>query len=560
MVKMTGARYLAETLEGYGVTHFFFVPTIISSTLYEMEQHTSIQRIVTHGEKAAVYMADGYARVSGRPGVCGAQVVGAANLAAGLRDPYLACTPMIAITGGPYPNTRNRHTYQQIEDFPLFKPVTKSSALVDSIDRLPDVLRQAFRTATTGTPGPVHIEMTGHQADLEDAEADFDMLVEEKFGKVPPFRPQADAEDVQRVARLLGEAKKPIIVVGGGARQSGASAELLQLAERLQIPVATSLNAKDMFPGAHPLNVGMPGNYSRKSANRAVLEADLVFFIGSRTGSQVTLNWRIPKMGTPVIQLDINPEELGRHYPNTASLLGDAKTVLAQLVEASDSSTAASRSEWGARAKTLVEEWRAEYFELMNSDAEPIRPERICRELSDVIPPDAILVADTGHSGMWTGGMIDLNKPGQSYIRAAGSLGWGLPAALGAKLGAPDRPVILWTGDGGLWYHLTELETAVRWNINTVIMVNNNRALNQEIHPYSKAYGGKLHGRHSELWHFQDINFANIAEEMGATGIRVDKPGELAGAMERAFAADGPVVVDVSTEITAMAPTAFTYD
>src|SRR5437763_4045120 len=162
MPLLTGAQFLADTLHAQGVTHVFFVPAILSHTLAELERRTGIRRILTHGEKAAVYMADGYARATGRPGVCFAQCVGAANLAAGLRDPYLACSPLVVFTGGPYPHTRHRHTYQETDDRPLFAPLTKFSARVDTVDRLPDVLRQAFRAATTGTPGPTHVEMRGH--------------------------------------------------------------------------------------------------------------------------------------------------------------------------------------------------------------------------------------------------------------------------------------------------------------------------------------------------------------------------------------------------------------
>jgi acetolactate synthase-1/2/3 large subunit len=560
MAKMTAARFIAESLESYGVTHLFFVPTILSLTLAEMEKRTSIQRIMTHGEKPAVYMADGYARASGRPGVCMAQTVGAANLAAGLRDPYLACTPMIAITGGPYSHTRDRHTYQQIDDYPLFKPVTKYSADVDSAARLPDVLRQAFRAATTGTPGPAHVQVAGHMGIIETEEADLEIVPEARFGRVPPFRPAPDVGSVADVARLLSAAERPIIVAGGGVRSSGAGAELVALAERLAIPLATSLNAKDLVPGDHPLLVGVPGLYCRKSANRAVLEADLVFFVGSHTGSQVTFDWKVPPVGTPVIQLDINPEELGRHYPNRASLLGDAKVALAHLIEAADPATAETRKPWVERAQTLVREWRDEFAPMTGSDAVPVRPERICQVLSDLMPQDTLLVSDTGHSGMWTGGFVDLNKPGQGYIRAAGSLGWGLPAALGAKLACPDRPVLLFSGDGGMWYHLSELETAVRWNIAAVLLINNNKSLNQEIAIYKDAYGGKLHGRHGELWQFEDIDFAGLAQSMGAEGIRVEKPGELAGALDKAFACGRPCVVDVAADIEALAPTAFVYD
>ena len=190
----------------------------------------------------------------------------------------------------------------------------------------------------------------------------------------------------------------------------------------------------------------------------------------------------------------------------------------------------------------------------MESDAVPIRPERICRELSRHLPDDAIVVSETGHAGMWTGALLDLSRPSQSYIRAAGSLGWGLPAALGAKLAVPQRPVLLFSGDGGFWYHLSELETAVRWNIRAVLLVNNNRSLNMEIDVYKDAYGGQLERNHGDLWKFRDVSFAAVAETMGAKGIHVRKPCEIAGALEQAFAAQGPCVVDVASDIEAIAP------
>ncbi|MCH7729290.1 MAG: thiamine pyrophosphate-binding protein [Planctomycetes bacterium] len=550
----TGAQYIADALEGYGVTHVFFVPAIMSHTLAQMDLRTNIQRVMTHGEKAAAYMADGYARACGRPGVSFAQCVGAANLAAALRDAYLACAPLVVFTGGPYSDQRHRNSYQEIDDFALFKPVTRFSARIENVTQLPEMIRQAFRAATTGVPGPAHIELAGHLGELELDTADFELLVEPQFSQIPAFRPSADAESVAKVARLLERAERPVIVAGGGVRISDAGPTLLNLAERLAIPVATSLNAKDVIPADHPLNVGVPGWYCRKSANQVVLEADLVFFIGSQTGSQVTFKWQVPPVGTPVIQLDIDPEELGRHYPNQASLLGDARVVLEQLVERIDGSTSAKRNSWVERAKQLAAQWREEFHGVLNSDAVPIRPERLCKELTDLLPPETLLVAETGHSGMWAGGMIDLTKPGQKFIRAAGSLGWGLPAALGAKLAVPDRPVLLFSGDGGFWYHLSELETAVRWKIPAVLLINNNRSLNQEIDIYKQAYGGQLKANHGQLWQFSDVSFAEVARSMGAEGICVRKPSELSAALDKAFSVDGPCVVEVLTEITAVAP------
>jgi acetolactate synthase-1/2/3 large subunit len=284
------------------------------------------------------------------------------------------------------------------------------------------------------------------------------------------------------------------------------------------------------------------------------LEADIAFFVGSHTGSQVTNNWQVPPVGTPVIQLDIDPSELGRHYPNKVSLCGDAKVTLSRMLEVAKNIQNVDRHKWLDRVVELVADWREEFEPLLTSDAVPIRPERICGELTRNLPEDAILVCDTGHSGMWTGGFVDLSHPGQGYVRAAGSLGWGLPGALGVSLAQPDRPVLLFTGDGGLWYHISEIETAARWDIDTVILVNNNRSLNQEIDVFKAVYGGELRGNHADLWHFQDLDFVAIAESMGAKGVRVTKPSELPAAFEQGFSTKGPFIIDVVTDIEVMAP------
>jgi acetolactate synthase I/II/III large subunit len=561
-VRPTGAQYLARTLDAYGVTAVFFVPTILSKTLYEMEISTPIRRILTHGEKAAVYMADGYARASGRPGVCMAQAVGAANLAAGLRDPFLACSPVVALTGGPYPWSRGRSQYQQIDDLPLFRPVTKTSVQVPDARRLPDLVASAFATATAGQPGPVHLEVDGHSGEgVEDGEVDAEVPAPDPVA-VPRLRASAPAKAVADAARLLQTASRPVIVAGGGVRWSGAGAELRALAEAQQIPVATSLNAKDVLPGDHPLNVGVPGLYSRASANHVLLEADLVLYAGSRAGSQVTLNWQVPPPSTRVIQLDIDPAEIGRHYPDTLALLADAKLGLAALLAAAgpevgaavSAAVSADRTAWAQRARDLVRNWRDHAAELMASDQTPVRPERLAAELTAHLPDDALLVSDTGHSGMWTGGFVDLTSPGQGYIRAAGSLGWGLPAALGAQLAQPQRSVVLFTGDGGLWYHIAELETAARWQIPAVIVVNNNRSLNQEINVYTSAYGGSLHGRHGELWHFRDTDFGKVAESMGVLGLTVTKASAFESALDEALASRGPALINVVTDTGALAP------
>jgi len=557
MPKMTGTRFVADALRAYGVTHVFFVPQMLLETLTGMEG-MGIRRIMTHGEKSAAYMADGFARASGRPGICMAQHVGGSNLAAGLKDAYLACSPVIAMTGGPAPMARHRHAYQELEDFSQFEQTTKFNAHVDDVARLPDLLRQAFREATTGAPGPVHLQMRGHHAEVAHAEADLELLVEDRYLAVPAFRPSADPSQVAAAVKMLNAADRPIMVAGGGVAWSGAQAEVVALAEKLSIPVATSLNAKGAILDTHALSVGVAGTYSRTCANRAVGEADLVFFIGSHTGGQVTARWQIPRAGTSVIHLDIDARELGRNYPTQLALLGDARTTLRQMLDVAGTLENEKHSQWLKRVRALVKEWRGSVAADSSSDAVPMRPERVCREISRALPENGVLVCDTGHSGIWAGTMVDFTKRGQRLIRCAGTLGWGLPGAMGVKCALPDAPVVCFAGDGGLYYHLGELETAARYGINLVVVANNNSSLNQEIPHFDKAYGGDPDERGREMWGFSEVNFAKVAESLGCVGIRVENPAELPRAFERAFAARRPVVIDAVTDHRAFAQKTWT--
>ncbi|HVS55168.1 MAG TPA: thiamine pyrophosphate-binding protein [Casimicrobiaceae bacterium] len=556
MARMTGAQALAEMLHGYGVSHVFMVPAVLRRTFVEMERRTKIKRIHTHGEKAAAYMADGYARASGRPGVCMAQVVGALNLAAGLRDAWLAHSPVIAFTGGRDPKTKFRKVYQEVDDVPAFETVTKWNATVDAVERIPDMVRQAFRTAVSGAPGPVHLQFRGNEGQIDQEEADMEPLCEPRFAQVPPFRPEPDVASVRAALMLLQEAQKPVIVAGGGVRASGAAHELVALAEKLQIPVATSLNGKDSINGSHPLSVGVVGTYSRESANRVVAAADLVFFVGTEAGGMTTHFWAVPKLGVAAIQIDVDPEALGRNYPLKAAVNGDAKATLGRMLGEADTSSAARRKPWLATVRGLCEEYAAKYRELLESDAVPIRPERLCSELTRHTPDDAIVVVDTGHAGIWMGGMYDLKSPNQDYLRSAGHLGWAFPAGLGAKCACPDRPVVTFIGDAGLWYHIAEIETAVRWRVNAVTVVNNNGSGNQSKRGFDRAYGGQQTAQARELWTFNPMNFARLAEDMGALGLRVEKAADFAPALARALEAKRPAVIDVVTDIEALAPLA----
>ena len=555
MATMSGAQYIAEIFKGYGVTHVFFVPAIIHEGLMEMEKR-GIKRILTHSEKAAAYMADGYARASYKPGVCMSQSVGAANLAAGLQDADLGLSPVIAITGRRRSMYRYRHAYQEIEHKAMFDPVTKFNATVDRVEQLPLLLRQSFREAVSAPSGPVHLAFQGIRGEIiMEQRADLEVIIEEQFSRLPAFRPEPEKEQVQQAVKVLGDSEKPIIVAGGGVKASQAGAELVEFAERLSIPVASSLNGKGMIRDGHLLAVGVVGSYSAQCANRAVSEADLVLFIGSRTGSQVTNDWQIPRPGTRVIQVDVDPSELGRNYPTEVGILGDAKTTLQRLIEATE--PIEKRENWLQRIDQLKKEWVNQIKKEYNSSSVPIRPERLCKEITDFLPKDALLISDTGHSAIWTGTMVDIQKAGQSYIRCAGSLGWAFPAALGAKCAIPDRPVICFTGDGGFWYHLAELETAARYGINVLVIVNNNRSMNQVKKGAERVYSDESN-RANDIWQFTDIDFSRIATAMGCYGIRAKTPDELEAALSESCIVNKPIVIDVLSDIEGIPPPIWT--
>jgi acetolactate synthase-1/2/3 large subunit len=559
MPTMTGAQFLAETLHGYGVSHYFFMPVSVPEAMPEFDR-VGITPVMAHTEKGAAYMADGYARLSGKIGVCGAQSVGALNLAAGLQDARLGCSPVLALTGRLSQLSQHRHAYQELDHMGPFGTVTKYSVPITRVEELPVFLRQALREATSGTPGPTHLDLYGIAGgDIMTGTADLDVVIEDDFRHIPATRPAAAPESVQAVLAQVQAALRPVIVAGGGVRCSGARTELVDLAEKLQVPVITSLNAKEMFPPNHELALGISGQYSRFCANKALAEADLVFFVGSHAGGQITNDWRLPRPGTRVLQLDINPAELGRSFPLTAGMQCDARTGLRQLRKAAENPSPQNneaRALWLQRTQELVQEWRQSVAALSASDEIPLRPERLCADLTQLLPNDAVLVSDTGHSGVWTGTMIDLRSPGHSYIRCAGSLGWGLPAAIGAKCAAPERPVICFTGDGGMWYHLTELDTAVRYGLHTITLVNNNASLNQEQAMNERIYGART-ANSDRMWMLTDADFSAIASTMGGLGICVRRPDELEDALQHALVADRPVVIDVKTHIEGIAPRAW---
>src|SRR6185312_5689206 len=548
---MNGYEWLARALAGTGMTHVFFVESCMRRTLLALDD-LGVKPVLAHSEKAAAYMADGYARVAKRPGVCMAQSVGAANLASGLQDPYLGRAPVIAITGHKEPSFQHRNSYQEIAHAPLFSAVTKFSSPVFSTSELPRLLRHAWRAALADPVRPTHLDFNGLQGDvIELGQTGEGIELETDPRKIPVHRPVADQRDIERAAKLLLGSRRVCIVAGDGAAASEAGPEVVALAEALDAPVGTSLGARDLIPTRHRLAIGVPGNYSAPPANRIVHSAELVLFIGCDTGDQVTLNWTIPPRDTRIVQIDADPLELGRSYPNTTGVCGDPKATLARLIEAVGKPM--RDSGYADEAARIVADWRAGMEALVDKNTAPIAVERLCAEITRALPLDGIVVADTGYSGIWTGTMIDFNGAGQTYLRAAGSLGWAFPASLGATCAAGPRKVLCFTGDGGFYYHLAELESARRAKIPVTVVVNNNSGFGQNLTGVNRIAGNRP-GRGEQLVRFGPTDFTKVAASFGVRGIRVEEPGELAGALSDALSADEPVVVDVVTALEPRAP------
>ena len=546
---MKGSEWLARSLHGSGQTHVFFVDAVLRRTLLELER-LGVQPVLAHTEKAAAYMADAYGRVSGRPGVVAAQSVGAANLAAGLQDAYLARSPVLALTGRKPIAHQHRNAYQEVSHAPLFAPVTKHAALVEAAADLPRQFRQAWAAAVATPPRPVHLDLAGLMGEAVEAGETEAPPAALGGWSAPRHRPAADPAAVRAAAALLSS-RRVAVVAGDGAGLSGCGVELLAVAEALAAPIATSLGARGIVPTRHPRHVGVVGSYSAPPANRVVHAAELVLLVGCDTGDQVTHGWRVPRPGTRIVQIDADPLEFERSYPTEVALLGDPRATLAALLEAlGRPARDAGFADWAAGQ---VAEWRAAVAPRLASEAVAIDPARLCAEVARTLPEDGILVADTGYSGIWTGTLVEFNGAGQTYLRAAGSLGWAFPAALGAKCAAPERKVVCWSGDGALYYHLPELETARRRGIAVALVVNNNSGFGQGWPNYLRQAGDRPQAAEQVL-RFGPTDFAALARGFGLRGIRVERPGDIAPALREAVAAEETVVVDVATAIEARAP------
>ncbi len=548
----TGARVLVECLKEEGVEHIFGYPGGAVLPIYdEIYDEVSIEHILVRHEQGAAHAADGYARVKGKPGVCMATSgPGATNLVTGIATAYMDSSPVIAITGQVPTTMIGKDAFQEVDAVGVFMPITKHNYQIGKPEEIPEVVKEAFKIAITGRPGPVHIDVP---KDVQEAEADIEIpkTVEvEGLNVVKRGHPV----QVKRAAELLAEAERPVILAGGGCVISNATRELIELAELLGAPVATTLMGKGAFPEDHPLALGMAGMHGTKAANYALTECDVLLAVGCRFSDRTTGDPSGFAPGAKIIHIDIDPAEIGKNIPVDVPIVGDAKLVLRDLIkELKRRKYLRERKRWGKR----IEELKAEVEmppEHTESD-QRISPRELVRALHEALRDrDYILTTDVGQNQMWMARYFPVEEP-RRFISSGGlgTMGFGLPAALGAKVAAPEKTVVAVVGDGGFLMTAQELATAVDNDIEVKVFVMDNRLLGMVAQWQRLFYDERL----SESKLDEKTDIVKLTGSYGATGITVEEPSELESAVEEAFETPGTVVVDVFVdpkEIIPMVP------
>ena len=543
---MNGGRALAEMLRLAGAGPMFGMGGFQLLPFYDAIGLVGLTHHLINDERCGAFAADAYARVTNRPGICdGTLGPGATNLLTGLVESLNGGIPIIAITG----NTNRAHSWknmtQECRQVEILRPAVKDVMRIEMISRIPELVRRAFAVATSGRPGPVLLDVPEDVCHgMHDFAAE-DFEIDEATLQTPARRVRPDRAEIERAAKLIAKAKRPLLLVGGGIHLSEAWQALARLAEAQSIPVAHTMTGKGSISCANPLSVGLFGRYSR-IANDMIDASDCLVVVGCKLGEIATKRFSLPPAHIPLIHLDIVAEEIGRCIPAEVSLWGDARAGLEDLAEAlSDSNSAARarRADYVAEVTPRLKKWEDEAAPRLNSRDRPVHMARLCRELNNTLPADAILVADGGFAGHWTGLLYDTKQAGRQFIpdRGLASIGYGLPGGIGACLAAPDRPVVAISGDGGFNMTLGDLESARRIGCGLTVIVVNNAASG-----YVKALQHAMMGGRYQSADLIEMDYAAIARAMGCGGIRVEDPEALALALRQGMEeSDRPTIIDV---------------
>ena len=528
--RMTGAQAVLECLKREGVDVVFGLPGGVLLPLYDAIYNADIRHILVRHEQGAAHMADGYARATGKVGVCIATSgPGATNLVTGIATAYMDSVPMVAITGQVNTFLIGKDAFQEADITGITLPITKHNYLLRSAKEIPRVFREAFYISRSGRPGPVLIDLP-RDVTVEEMEFCWPEV------NLPGYHPSIKAHEMQikKAAKALMEAERPVIYAGGGVKFAEAHRELFDLAVKISAPVTTTLMGIGCFPEDHPLSLGMLGMHGTKYANYTIQESDLILAVGARFDDRVTgkVSSFAPK--AKIIHVDVDPAEIGKNVRVDIPLVGDAKNALAGLLKEVQPKP---RSAWNDK----VDMWKSDYPLKYVPDMNIIKPQYVIEKLCE-LAPDAIITTEVGQNQMWAAQFF-VHKDPRKFISSGGlgTMGYGFPAAIGAKMGMPDCEVIDIAGDGSFLMNSQELATAVVNDIPVKVAIINNGCLGmvrqwQELF-FGKRYSATILGRTSP-------DFVKLAEAYGAVGLRATKPSEVEPVIKAALASDRPTLMD----------------
>ncbi len=543
---MNASKALLEMLKGYQVEHVFGLPGETTLNWYEQWlDYPEIRHVMARDERSAVFMADGYAKVSFKPGVCEGPSVGATHMLPGVAEAYKASVPMIVFTSDIPLHLEKRNMLTGIDQAALYRGVTKESITVTDASEIPHTIRRAFRLATTGKPGPVHIRlpMDVLGGEFEDPH----LYIQKDFKRYPGHRPIAQEDKILEAAKLLGSAERPVIVCGQGVHWSQAWEEVQTLAELFDIPVGTTISGKGSISEIHPLSIGVTGARGGTSlSNKVVVEADVLLYIGCNTDSAATDKWTLPPTDTrtKIIHLDISEAEAGNNYPTEVILIGDAKATLRRFIEISKVKVSLDEP---PRIKAIREEAakHGDYVsKLSGSDEKPVHPVRFVKELTSALPGDHVIVVDVGVSAIYTSTFFKVEKAGRSILfnYAMGALGYALPASIGAHFAKPESCIVTLVGDGSFGFTAGELETLSRVGGNNNVILFNNSSFG-----WIRAEAALSHGKEYADFatNFKEVDYLKIAEGFGLRAYQIESPGDLGPTLSEAFSVDEPTFTEL---------------
>jgi acetolactate synthase-1/2/3 large subunit len=539
---LTGAEAAVEMLKAHGVEILFGLCGDTSLPFYDALARLphGMRHILARDERSAAYMADGYARVSGKVGVCeGPSGGGVTYILPGLAEANESSVPLLCINSDISVSARGRYTLTALDQGALMRPLTKWNTVLNRAEDLPRVFRAAFKQMTTGRPGAAHIALP---FDVQNGRVHRpDVWGDPSFGCCPSERLAPDIDLIEHAARLLRGATKPVFICGGGVVISAAERELLTLAERLSAPVTTTISGKGAISENHPLAVGVVGSNGGTPETRSIVDqADLIIFVGCRAGSVTTERWRHPAPGrAKMIHLDVDSAVPGTNYPVDVPLVGDARRALEMLNEALAD---LQRPLEASLVQTAKEQKFAEFQALAESAAKPIKPERVVAALAGALDPDAIVVADAGTPCPYLSAYYEVRGTGRRFFsnRAHGALGYSMAAAMGAHFAKPEVKCVSVMGDGSFGFTCGELETAVRYRLPVTFIVISNAS-------YGWIKAGQRSGYNERYFavDFAVTDHAAVAAAFGVKSWRVTEPGELTKSLKEALAHGGPSLVDI---------------